>query len=254
MKKFSLFFLMLLAMQNIVKADNEITITYETPVVDNAFIPMYGYFMDAVQKCQFIYTADKLTGIIGANITSLSFKGDKANNAALWQQTVHVRLASTTLSDLSAGWATDEMTKVYQGLVSLNADSILHIQFATPFLYEGGNLLVMFDVPEDNSESFEAVNFKGFEKTTASRHSFGGNYPGAGFTRNFIPKVTIGYVDADVEVFYPVTDLTATVDANTVHLTWNGPVKGKNVTYSITKDGVELATAITETIYADNNA
>ena len=64
---------------------------------------------------------------------------------------------------------------------------------------------------------------------------------------------------APVTVHNPATNVQAIVEGSNVSVTWDAPMKGRETllgreyTYTITRDGDEIATGITETIYTDTD-
>ena len=56
-----------------------------------------------------------------------------------------------------------------------------------------------------------------------------------------------------VEYYAPASNVQATVNVSDVNITWAAPAGASGYTYTVTRSGVEIATGITETTYADNN-
>lgn len=151
MKKLFLFFAAVLFCAT-VNADQAITINNGGSAKQSHF-PIYGDNVDSEgHKVQAIYLADQLKGIAeGGQIKALTFYS--ANQNQSWGKAeFKVSLAKTDYSyfqNSSGTWATasdgSTLTQVFDGPLSV-ADGELTINFATPYTYEGGNLLIQVEI------------------------------------------------------------------------------------------------------------
>ena len=151
MKKFFLFFVAALFCAN-VNADQSVTINYAGNAKQSHF-PIYGDNADSQgHKVQAIYLADQLKAIAeGSEIKALTFYS--ANQTQSWGKAeFKVSLAQTDNSffqNASGAWATasseSTLTQVFDGPLYV-ADGELTINFTTPYVYEGGNLLIQVEI------------------------------------------------------------------------------------------------------------
>ncbi len=174
----------------------------------NGYLPIYGYYYDNKQVNQMIYPADSLEDLQGKTLKSMTFyspniyfSGGKytvkigTTDQSTYPSTKSsiVRLTPTNITTVSA----DQVAVAGGTTLTINFDE------NNPFTYEGGNLLVDFEVTTlgsygNNQTYFYGVNqstYTGFNShgsSTASVNSNGiynsGTYGGA---RMFLPKVTI---------------------------------------------------------------
>jgi hypothetical protein len=84
------------------------------------------------------------------NITAVAFRNNFITN--LPDKHTRIWLANTTLTDLAEGWVpSTQMTLVFDGNVNYPVGiNQITINLQTPFLYTGGNLLMMVQRPMDN--------------------------------------------------------------------------------------------------------
>ena len=97
---------------------------------------------------EIIYFADELAGGIGM-ITELTYYNNFTSN--LTDKPTAVWLGETTQNNLTGGWIPSTMlTEVFNGNVTYpSGTNEVTIQFTTPYVYNGGNLVVMTFRPMD---------------------------------------------------------------------------------------------------------
>lgn len=122
----------------------ELTVANST-AGSSVYFPVYGNFCDNYQHVQIIYSSSDLSAMSGSNITGITFY-IKSAAAAAWTAAFQISLAEIADADFgdstypAPGFKSASLTTVYEG--SLDATgSTLSIEFDTPFLYSGGNLL-----------------------------------------------------------------------------------------------------------------
>ena len=165
---------------------------------ENTYLPIYGYCYDYTQKNQMIYPASLLTKYVGKNITALKFytkDGVKYSDGSY-----NVSLGTTTQSAFaSATPASATLTVVKSDLTATDGVSgnELTITFDEPFLYEGDNLVVDFEV---------------VTKGTCDPYSSRTNFIGANQSSNtaYYSYVTYGTNKvSDMQQFLPKIEITA---------------------------------------------
>lgn len=219
-------------------------------------IPVYGLWFDYQQKSQIIYPQEKLTELVGNKITKITFFSDVVDidpvNTA-WQNDIHIRMANTEQNDLSAGWFTGSTTEVFVGKLNISSDSKMVIELDTPFEYTGNNLFIEFDLPTVTSTTSKAARFHGTTETyIVSRQAQSTGYTEEGMPFDFLPKMIIDFIYGDTG-YTAATNVQATANGSNVIVTWDAPAVTEDYTYTITRDGAEIATEVTEATYTDSN-
>ncbi|MGI6197564.1 MAG: carboxypeptidase regulatory-like domain-containing protein [Candidatus Cloacimonadaceae bacterium] len=101
--------------------------------------------------CQSLYRAEELD-LASGTINAMTLYNDFEYSMT---RPTKIFLTSTFQNNLSAGFIpTSEMTLVYDGTVAYpRGESYVHINFQTPYVYTGGNLVMMFYRPWDTTSS-----------------------------------------------------------------------------------------------------
>lgn len=195
----------------------------------------YGYTYS-----QSIYLSNEISQPSGSNIYRIKYKGATTlENTDNW--TVYLANTTKTSFDSKTDWvALADLTQVFTGTVSLNADNTIIIEFSSPFTYTGGNLLIAVD------ENTAGYTF-GSDLYTSSVSSNRSIYyrqdntnpnPGSSFvatgTESYIPNIDIDFNSVgcnEIVTNLGVSDLTDT----SVNLTWTagGSVSNWNVEYGV---------------------
>ena len=167
------------------------TVTVADGTGTNSYVPVYGLYTDATQRTQSIYPQSMLSDLNGMQITALHYyvSSGSSNNWATGVFTV--KMGITTQENLSSGFDnTTTLTTVYTGNLSASTTDGMSITLDTPFDYEGGNLIVQFQL--DAAVGYTNCYFYGLSNQTGgSRYIQGSSYlTGAGTVQNFLPKVT----------------------------------------------------------------
>lgn len=201
----------------IVTLDGRASLTTEKTLFDgtdeNYFLPIFGYFYDEKQINQMIYPGDQLTEFQGKTLKSMTFYSP---HLYFSEGKFNVKVGTTTQNTFPS--STESIVR----LTPANITTVATNQAATgggttmtiifdenhPFVYEGDNLLVDFEVTVvgnydysngDNPTYFYGVNqtnYTGFNThaptSSATTNDNGiyttGRYCGA---RQFLPKMTI---------------------------------------------------------------
>ena len=161
-------------------------------VLTNNYVPIYGFYADAYLKCQTLYPASDLSDIVNKDITSLTYYASQDNVA--WGNAyfkVYMKEVESTTNTAYIDPAA--ATMVYEGPLSV-VNSEMTIQFATPYQYHGGNLLIRIDQTYGYNTVYVSSNFYGEYADGASLRGF--NYNDMNEVsvnvENFIPKTTFG--------------------------------------------------------------
>ncbi|MBR1550407.1 MAG: InlB B-repeat-containing protein [Bacteroidales bacterium] len=159
----------------------------------NSYVPVYGYCADDYQRSQVVYPAATMAeaGVVtGSTISKMTFYTSQSSITTIngnWQVNLK-ETASTSLSSFESG-----ATNVYEGTVNVT-NSQMVINFATPYTYNGGNLLVEF-IQDEVSSSYPGTTFYGQRVIGASvqGYNYGSVDAISASQRNFMPKTTFGY-------------------------------------------------------------
>ena len=181
--------------------------------VQNYFLPIFGYFYDEKQINQMIYPAELLTEFQGKALKSMTFYSPHIYFSG---GSYNVKVGSTNQSTFPSDLASIvrltpvDLTPVATNQAATPGSTTLTINFDEnyPFIYDGGNLLLDFEVTETGTYDYSSSNsptyfygvnqntYTGFnshapsssETTNGNGIYTTGNYCGA---RAFLPKVTI---------------------------------------------------------------
>lgn len=161
----------------------------------NQFIPVYGYYAENFNKCEFVMSADELAAMNGKAISNMKFylktKADASWGKARFR--VFMKEVDFTVfdQDSPAFSGTDDATIVYEGELDGTKD-VMNIFFSTPYLYKGGNLLI--GCYEYERGNYKSANFYGENVNYASIHGNDSNFDQINANhRNFLPKTTFWY-------------------------------------------------------------
>ncbi len=220
------------------------TLTVCEGTVSNEYVPFQGYNADYAQHNQMIYPASMLTDLNGETILQMEFYIDPnasngTNTAADRLGTWTVSLGETTETTLSGLDNTTPLTQVYQGYFDCST-GILTVEFNSPYLYNGGNLLVDLD---HAAASWNRWYFLGVEATGAS-YTYNNQ-------RNFLPKTTFTYGNPPTCFRVSGVSIDASqTTSNSLTLTWVDTIN-TDATYNIydVNSSSLIASGITDFTY-----
>ena len=159
--------------------------------------PMNFYYKNSLHQSMYL---EAELGFGSGIITSLSLYNQFNRN--MFSKPTKLYLASTDLEDLSAGWfPTSEMTLVYDGLVTYpSGENTINITFQIPYVYTGGNLVVMFYRPSDTEYYYSSNYFRSQAGSINRARYFAHNQdiidplnPPEGTVSNHFPQATFFY-------------------------------------------------------------
>ena len=154
-------------------------------------LPMYGLYADAYTRSQYVIPATEIAQMAGCPINSLTYY--TASTPTPWQSNFQVYLTEVNYTTVSSLIDPATATTVYTGQLVI-ADGMMHIDFATPYQYNGGNLLIGMDCLECNN--YSSCYFKCVAMTGAGMYAY--NYSAPTFTSpyvvNYAPTTTFGYM------------------------------------------------------------
>jgi len=256
------------------------TITYDR-------VPVYGYYVDNYQHSQVIYSQSDLVSAglpYPCTITKLTYYLSSPAVASWGNAIFKVTLGATTATAMpstpNSYLALSNPVKVYSGSLDATSSTMV-VEFTTPFVYEGGNLVI--DIQETTKGTYKSATFYGV--TGSGVGAYGTNSNGlANITSptrvDFMPKTTFDFTplsdptivispssttvftgfsttldasmfNADEATINWESDDTgvATVSADGQTATVTGVAEGTTtITASMTVDGVEYTASATITV------
>ena len=198
------------------------TDAYEFTVNDGTdtseFVPVNGYWADCAQGSEFIIPATKLTTLTGCTITSMKFYANY-NFTSTGSFKVYLKEVDEAAFTNTTLYNANEASTVYTGTVTISADDGMTINMTQGFDYNGGNLLIGFSQEASGGNcSSSGDAFYGVMANGASL-SFHREY--GPDQRNFLPKVTFGYLPGSNPK--PSALTIGTLTSNSATLTWTAP-------------------------------
>lgn len=201
------------------------SITVNDGTTTNGYVPIYGYYTDDITKSQFIIPAANLTAMQLGIINKLTFYSSDAN-VSWGAATFNVYLTTTNETTISNLADYSNMTQVYAGTLSIS-NNTMEVNFTTPYLYTGDNLMIGF--LQTATGSYSSCSWYGISATGASMGGYGSSIN----QQNFLPKTTINYIPGDADICFPVTGLTASdITNSSVTLSWSDE-NNSGATYTI---------------------
>jgi hypothetical protein len=166
---------------------------------NNFRVPMDFYWKNSIWEGMFYPSELNFSG----NITGIEFYNN-FYSSDLTNKPTNIWLGTTTAADLSGGMIPASLlTQAFAGFVNYPAgQNTIHIDMDTPFLYTGGNLVVMVQRPMD-VDFFASTDyfFSQVVGTSRSRKAFSdattldpNNPPANAVLSGEFPKTTIWYV------------------------------------------------------------
>lgn len=201
-------------------------LTVNDGTTPNSYIPIYGYYADAIQENQFILPAAQLAEMSDGTISSMKFYISSPASAA-WGCNWNVKVMETAETSVPSLINVSSATLVYNGNID-GTGSTFTITFSTPFTYHGGNLLV--DFANTGTGSWKSCEFYGV--TAAANSSICTYYSGSySYPQSWLPKVTFTYTPAPG---YSITKVNTNCTISTM-------VGGEEVTRAEEGETVTLA-------------
>ena len=204
-KKLILFLMLaLFGSTSFLRAD-ELTVCDGTET--NPYVPVYGFYGDAYLKCHYVMPADQLTAMNGGVINSMTFEMASPAEEP-WTGTFQVFMTEVDYTEISAFVDETSAVTVYTGTLDATG-ATMTVTFDTPYSYEGGNLLIGFNLIQTGN--YKSASFNGVTATGASVQGYSYSALSAitPTQRNFLPKTTFVFESGTVPPV-PTGELTIT--------------------------------------------
>ena len=242
-KAFTLLFVLLF---NLTGARAIVTHTVYDGTVTNTQVPVNGdQVYSAYIRSQFIIPADQLAIMAGGKITNMIFYATQevvnwysSNNS---DNVFDVYVSETTDASFTSNSYKSWTGKVYSGKLAINGHQLI-VDFNSPLLYSGSNLLIGIKETEHNSSTHDnrTSTFYGQTRSNASIAGTNNNATndGSGSRQNFVPKTTFVYIPGFIPTnetvttnVAPVTTITGEPDAVSATISWEGDADSYEVRY-----------------------
>ena len=232
--------LALLCVPWVTNAQSSLTVADGTET--NNYVPIYGYWADNFNRDQIIYPADSLTAMVGQPINSMTFYSSSAS-ASFGSATFTVRMAVVTQSTLTDFVNNATLTECWQGDFTVE-NGVAYIEFDSPFLYTGGNLLVdIYNTPGSYLDCyFYGVTLSG---ASVQNYNYNGLPSSGGNARNFMPKTTFEY--GTITCPKP-TNLTIAPNNSQATLSWTAGGTESNWIVYVDGDPVDMVSTPSYTL------
>ncbi|MBR4829304.1 MAG: choice-of-anchor J domain-containing protein [Muribaculaceae bacterium] len=211
-KVFSLMMMLLLAVTGFVRADE---LTVHEGTATSSYVPVYGFYADAYLKAEFVMPAAELTAMANGDITAMKFY---ASQSSVSWGNADFQVFLTEVGDASISAFNGPGTIVYEGALGISGGE-MNVTFATPYHYNGGNLLIgVYNTVKGSyvsstwygetvsDASVQGYSYSSLEAITPSQRNFlpqttftytGGGGGGGGGT---VDQLHVKYMNGDVEV------------------------------------------------------
>ncbi len=215
-KLFYSFVLMVMAAFMPAVAQETLTV-YEGDANSNT-VPAYMFYFDDFTRSQMVIPAADLGTMSGASITSLTFYTDQTAEYTS-TSTADVYLMEVNYTTINDFEPKDNV--LYTGFLTVAADGKLTIEFDSPYVYGGGNLLIGIENTTD--AGYKNVKFYGQTVTGASVAGYNANSLAnvTASQKNFIAKTTFTYTPGGGVIVPKPTNLTVSdITPNSAKLSW----------------------------------
>ncbi|MDD3535238.1 MAG: carboxypeptidase regulatory-like domain-containing protein [Candidatus Cloacimonetes bacterium] len=202
-------------------------------------MPLDFFYKNSIY--QMILTANEINNFAGI-ITGIKLYNQFATN--LPNKPVQIWMGTTTQNDLSAGWIpASQLTQVFDGTVDFpSGTNTINIEFPNPYLFTGGNMVMIFKRPTATEYHASTDYFKTQTGTAnRARNAFSDSVvhdpenPSGTTLTGVYPKISISYIAGDsgsltgvvsssgtplegVQLHINGTNFNATTNANGIYL------------------------------------
>ena len=241
-KKLLSLLLLVVAAFTTATAQQELTVYDGTG--SNGYVPTYMGYWDDFTRSQYVIPAADLAEMNGATISALTFYTTTQNVPYTSVSTADVYLMEVDYTAISAFEPKANATIVYQGTVSIVTNEAgdggeMTIEFATPYVYGGGNLLIGMENTTDAGYKFMYFYGQTVDGASVAGYNSSSLDNVTATQRNFIPKTTFTYVASGGVVVPKPTNLqVSNLGPNNATLSWTagGEETAWNVEYKKAAD------------------
>ena len=192
--------MMALFVSGVVKSQNSLIVADGN--VSSNYVPIYGMWVDEYIRCQMIYPASMLADMEDQTIESMTFF--LSSSGGTWDSAIFiVKIKEVTSASFSAASYMDVTyaQTVFCGHLD-GTGSTITVPFSSPFIYEGGNLLV--EMSTVHTGVWSACSFLGMSSNGASLQGYNASSveEATCTMRDFLPKTLFVFEDIDYSLIY----------------------------------------------------
>ena len=178
------------------------SVTVADGTVTNAYIPLYGLWMDDSQHNQIIYPESMLTGLVGETVNTVMFFLSE-EPSTYWTSTATLKVGTSVSSSFTTATHNQSpVTQVYTGNINISGGVVTFV-LDSAFTYNGGNLRLDITTVGAN---YSSAYFSGAAQMGASMYAYGSNSG----VENFIPKTMFVYGNCLAPTNVTVDSITQT--------------------------------------------
>ncbi|MBQ2490638.1 MAG: fibronectin type III domain-containing protein, partial [Muribaculaceae bacterium] len=197
-------------------AQNNLTV-YEGEAT-SAYVPVYGFYADAFQKIDMVMPAADLSEMEGGTINSITWY--LASPAAeAWGGNFQIYMTEVVETTPTTYFDETNATLVYEGPLDGTSEK-LSIELATPYNYQGGNLLIAVRQTEEGT--YKSATFKGSEVAGAAIQGY--SYSSLDAVnlnvRDFLPQTLFEYTPGSGVLYKPKNLQVTNIGTDAATLTW----------------------------------
>ncbi len=231
-------FALLTALPMSVNAD-ELTVNDGTTT--NSYVPAYAFYGDYGTRSQFVVPASDLEDMAGGTISAMKFYSSSSSQSLTGTWEVYLKEVTETAAS-SNFISRDGATVVYTGSITV-ANSEWNITFASPFSYQGGNLMIEFlEIAVGNCPSLSWYGTSGasvYKNGSRDDHTTF-QTAASGTTATFVPKVTFTYAPAVLSCGRPGNITLGDVANTTASFSWTASADNETSWTLLVKNGDEV--------------
>ena len=199
-KLFSLLLTVLVGLSGLQLSAQSVTVASGTET--NAYIPMYGRWMDESQHNQIIYPESMLTGLVGETVNTVMFFLS-TEPSTYWTSTATLKVGTSVSSSFTTPTHNQSpVTQIYSGNIDISGGVVTFV-LDSAFTYNGGNLLLDITTVGGN---YSSAYFSGTSQFGASMYAYGSTSN----VQNFIPKTMFVYGNCLAPTNVTVDSITQT--------------------------------------------
>lgn len=164
------------------------TLSLYNYVSESYFVPLNSMWFDTYgNQTQVLYPAADLTDMVGKEIKAITFYTDE-NGVKMDGGTLEIFMGETN-DNVMTDFVQD-LTLVATVAIEASSESEFTLEFETPYLYQGGNLVFGTRVKEEGNMT---MTYFGGEAVNYNNCIYVGNYAGNKEYKQFLPKTTFTY-------------------------------------------------------------
>ncbi|MCQ2302434.1 MAG: choice-of-anchor J domain-containing protein, partial [Bacteroidales bacterium] len=185
------------------RANNELTIFDGTD--ESYYLPVFTLYGDELGAAsQFVIPASELSAMNGSTITSMKFYSNGFGGGTALDATWKGFVKEVNYTEMTQFEDPASGTEIYNGIVTVNNDEMV-IDFNTPYVYNGGNLLIGFENIAANH--YLTVYFLGQTgHPNAGMYRYRTSATPSVVTAGFLPKTTFTYQGGGSNTHEPIQE------------------------------------------------